>query len=80
MKSIYLKIFLIYTELFRKIQEKNVIKALSFFTSKDIKTLSKTRNPAFCEYEKINLSLLKVAIEDYLPKLQKNLKRGMDFF
>lgn len=67
-------------ELFKGIQEKNDIKALSFFTSEDVAALSKTRNIASHEYEKINFSLIKIAIKDYLPQLQENIKRGMDFF
>lgn len=67
-------------ELFKGIQEKNDVEALSFFTSEDVGALSKTRNIASHEYEKINFSLIKAAIEDYLPKLQNNLKRGMEIY
>lgn len=60
-------------ELFRGIQEQNDIEALSLFSKEEPQTLYRIRNIALYEYEKIDFSMIKIAIESHLPKIRQNI-------
>ena len=60
-------------ELFRGIQEQNDIEALSLFSKEETQTLYRIRNIALYEYEKIDFSMIKIAIESHLPKIRQNI-------
>lgn len=58
-------------ELLKGIQESNDIEALSIFAKDEVQALSKTRNIA--SHEKINFTLIKIAIEDILPQMKQKI-------
>lgn len=60
-------------ELLKGIQESNDIEALSIFAKDEVQALSKIRNIASHEYEKINFTLIKIAIEDILPQMKQKI-------
>lgn len=67
-------------ELLRGIQNLNDIEALSIFKQEEIQALSKTRNIASHEYEKINFDLIKKAIKDFLPNLKENIDLALNLY
>ena len=69
-------------ELFRGIQEQNDIEALSLFSKEETQTLYRIRNIdnfnqvisiISKEDEKIDFSMIKIAIESHLPKIRQNI-------
>lgn len=66
--AIMMKFINIYA-LVQGIQESND----ALFNKEDISSLSKTRNIALHEYERLNYNLIKIAIEKHLPPIKERI-------
>lgn len=68
--AIIMKFINIYA-LVQGIQESND----ALFNKEDISSLSKTRNIALHEYERLNYNLIKIAIEKHLPPIKERIDK-----
>lgn len=68
--AIMMKFINIYA-LVQGIQESND----ALFNKEDISSLSKTRNIALHEYERLNYNLIKIAIEKHLPPIKERIDK-----
>ena len=72
--AIMMKFINIYA-LVQGIQESNDLACLALFNKEDIASLSKTRNIALHECERLNYNLIKIAIEKHLPPIKERIDK-----